>query len=160
MHRQYSIQPTTLFATLLMLAMSALGLQSTLFQPANQCGCLSQDAVEVAAAEVSCCGQAQPSVADCCETQESSPACCCTPREQGCECPGCECSEGGNLPLNPALPIHESTKIVATTTLGASAGTGLRPWRDRSHATLTAEVPEHVARTSLQTCVRLSRFTC
>ena len=164
MNRKISIQPKRLFATLLMLALSTLGLQATLLFPATECACDSKEALEAEVLAPSCCGPRQPAAATeagCCEAQIDQ-SCCCAPQRQDCQCPDCGCSDGSdsNSAPSPALPSHENNKIVSTTVVSLAAAVSLRPVEDTRHAVSRRAVPEHAAHSSLQTCIRLSRFTC
>lgn len=174
----------TMIAALLVLATVAIELQPLVFGSGSGCNCgvvstldavalkrlapglQQQPAASVTAhSETSCCSSIaqQQEQTSCCTSQPATAKSCgCNPDATTCDCGSrCQCSVGDDSNSPPlAIPTRETTDVVTPTLICAAPFVGYPGDRQSRRTDYLRTAAAHAARSSLQTCVLLSRFTC
>lgn len=160
----------SLFATLMVLAIAATGLQPLVSGSAAECSCHTSAAVaaDLASSPSSCCSeivQTHASVANvksCCSAiQSTTDGCCCNPEAAVCQCGDCQCGEveAPSFP-SPAIPANQTTEAVTPVLICAAPFVCFPKQAEFAQAGLPKSVADYAALSSQETCVLLSRFTC
>lgn len=153
---------SNLVATLMMFASMAISLQPPLVGSGTGCTCDAKTTVEARVITASCCGDQFKQQQSCCSEKQVNPKlCCCNPIASVCECGSCGCSENdeSNSPL-PAIPGNETVELIVPTLICAGPFVGYPRECDVKRVGFPRTAAKHAVRSSQQTCVLLSRFTC
>ena len=165
MRHKFQTRRDVLTATCMMIATMAIGLQPLLFNPGSGCTCNAKNllvASEYVGTSCSELAEQQTQVSCCSLKLASANKCCCNPDATVCECgSGCGCSEGDDTHSTlPAIPTKEATEVVCPVFMYSAPMVGLPRETENNRADFPKSAAEHAARSSQETCVLLSRFTC
>ncbi len=157
----------TMVATLMVFATAVIGLQPLVFTSGSSCTCDANVSVNADASvdESSCCNSVAEEQAQtgCCSSKPAVLSkCCCNPEAVVCGCGDhCGCSEDSDSNSSlPAIPTNETTEVVTLSSVCAAPFVGYPRESEVKQVDYSNSAAEHAARSSQQTCVLLSRFTC
>ena len=148
----------TLLAALMVLATSAIGLQSFAFESGARCSCETSNSVVASCRESS---EVQMQGSCCSPKHENTNPCRCNPVALSCECSDCGCSDDNesHAPI-PAIPSNETSEVVTPTSICSAPFFGFPRASEIKQSAFPKSVLDHATLSSQQTCVLLSRFTC
>ncbi len=150
------------FATSMMFAMLAIGVQPMLLGSGRACDCSTIESVNERNTEASCCnGENEELLSSCCSSRlATAQRCSCKPTSV-CDCADCGCSDGNeeHLPL-PAIPTNETTEVVSPVLICATPVFVYLFDREIQGFDYQNSAAEFAALSSQEICILLSRFTC
>ena len=153
-----------LLATLMVLTTVMIGLQPLMARLGSGCNCGVEASADSSVSTTSCCGNlpAEQSPKSCCSSkQTAAKKCCCNPEASVCRCSDCRCSDKSDSKSSfPVMPTHETTEVVSPTLICAAPFVGYPSESKAQPNAYPNAVAEFAARSSQETCVLLSRFTC
>lgn len=154
-----------MLTTLMAFVTAAIGLHPLIFDSGNGCECGVESTANVSldGEATSCCSSssAETKQPSCCSNQVAK-KCCCNPNATACGCgDSCQCSGSSKpVPIVPAVPTNESSEVVSVTLICSAPLVGFPKTCQTQQTCYPTSAATHAARTSQQTCVLLSRFTC
>ncbi len=154
----------TVFVALLVLALSGGGLQPFSASTLPNCNCQAkfkcagEDSSRI---KDTCCCAAKAEKSSCCSQKKPSSKCCCNPDALVCLCVDCKCGQKQQptKPL-PAIPTNETNEVCPPTLICLTASVNYPRNCSSEQTGFPSVAVTHRARSSQQTCILLSRFTC